>query len=171
MKKYYFPLLISACIFCFFSGLGFGLFWGRNQVIQVKRQYGLLVHSLIEQQEKEIAEIQRRKIQEFKIVKYTITGYAPLDPKAKEGVCFSGNRTITASGKKVNPKITIAADPSIPFNTWVWVEGFGWRRVDDRGGAIKGKHIDICFMSQEEALKFGKQKRLVIVPIFGGGER
>lgn len=166
MKKYYLLSLIGACVFCFLSGLGYGLFWGGKQVAHIKQQYGLLVHSLMEKQEKEIAKIQKQKIQQFKIAKYTITGYAPLDPKAKEGMCYSGDRTITASGKQVEPGITIATDPSIPFGTWIWIEGFGWRRVDDRGGRIKGKKIDICFQKQEEALKFGRQKRIVVIPVW-----
>ena len=39
---------------------------------------------------------------------------------------------------------TIAADPSIyPYGTVMHVPGYGYGRVEDTGGAIKGKHIDL----------------------------
>ena len=92
------------------------------------------------------------------------TGYAPLDPKAVRGMCYSGDPKITASGQQVMPDVTIAADRSIPFGTWIWIDSLGWRRVDDRGGAIKGGRLDICFATRAEALEWGvKHKTVVIV--------
>lgn len=99
-----------------------------------------------------------------------VTGYAPLDPKAKKGVCYSGDRNITASGNKVNPYLTIAADPSIPFGTLAMIEGFPQIFVvEDRGAAIKGNRLDICFLRQKEALEFGRQQRAVVF-FFRDGE-
>lgn len=92
------------------------------------------------------------------------TGYAPLDPKAVAGMCFSGNPKITASGKRTTPGVTISASPEIPFGTWVWLEGLGWRRVDDRGSRIKGNRIDICFATRQEALKWGKRQLIMVMP-------
>lgn len=92
-----------------------------------------------------------------------ITGYAPLDPKAKAGVCYSGDPNVTASGTKTTPMRTIAASKSIPFGTVVFIEGFKEAFVvEDRGGRIKDGMIDICFASQKEALEFGRQKRHAI---------
>lgn len=92
-----------------------------------------------------------------------VSGYAPLDPKAKKGMCFSGDRRIAASGAKVKPYITVAAPPEIPFGTLVQVEGIdGTFIVEDRGGAIKGDKLDICFLTRDEALKFGRQSLAVV---------
>ena len=40
---------------------------------------------------------------------YEATAYAPLDPKAKEGMCYEGDPRITASGAPVVPGVTVAA--------------------------------------------------------------
>lgn len=92
-----------------------------------------------------------------------VSGYAPLDPKAKKGMCYSGDRRITASGAKVKPYVTVAAPPEIPFGTLVQIEGIdGTFIVQDRGGMIKNNRLDICFLTRDEALVFGRQKRAVV---------
>lgn len=96
--------------------------------------------------------------------------YAPLDPLAKEGVCFSGDRTITASGAPVVIGETIAAGPDIPFGTQVWIEGWGRREVQDRGGRIGEGQIDIAVGTVEEAMKLGRQTVKVAYRQKGVGE-
>lgn len=91
------------------------------------------------------------------------SGYAPLDPRARAGMCYSGNRRITASGAPVQPNVTIATGSHIPFNTLVWVQALGLRIVTDRGGKIKGNKIDICFKTRQEALQWGRRKVWMIV--------
>ena len=64
----------------------------------------------------------------------------------------------TASGAMAR-KGTIAADTSLyPFGTVMFIEGYGYGRVEDRGGAIKGAHIDLFFNSHQDALEWGRQK-------------
>ena len=92
-----------------------------------------------------------------------ITFYAPLDPEAKEGVCFSGDRTVTASGAPVVIGETISAARSVPFGTRVWIDGFGWREVTDRGGQITDGRLDIAVDTVEEAMQLGRQKALVLI--------
>lgn len=99
-----------------------------------------------------------------KTMEVIATGYAPLDPKAVKGMCYSGDPTVTASGKKTTPGITIAAPKHIPFGTWMHLEGIGWRRVDDRGQRIVGNRIDICFRTRKEALQWGKRKIRIHIP-------
>lgn len=55
---------------------------------------------------------------------------------------------------------TIAADTRYyPFGTRMFVPGWGWGRVEDRGSAIKGKNrIDLYFDSHTEALQWGRKK-------------
>ena len=60
----------------------------------------------------------------------------------------------------------VAVDPVvIPLGTRVYVEGYGGAIAADTGGAIRGKRIDLCFNTYEEAMRFGR--RPVRVYIFG----
>ncbi len=101
-----------------------------------------------------------------RVVEMTATGYAPLDPRAVRGMCFSGDPRVTASGKRTEPGITVAAPPDVPFGIWLHIEGLGWRRVDDRGGKIKGNRIDICFRTRKEAFQWGRRKVRVFFPVW-----
>jgi len=65
---------------------------------------------------------------------------------------------ITASGTRAQ-RGTVAADTRFyPFGTIVRVPGYGWGRVEDRGGDIKGQKLDLFFDSHGEALEWGRQR-------------
>ncbi len=98
---------------------------------------------------------------------YEATAYAPLDSAAKEGMCYRGDPSITASGAKVVPGITVAAGPDIPFGTEIYIRGLGRRVVQDRGGRITNRSLDIAVSTQEEALRFGRRHVLAKVAIKG----
>lgn len=69
----------------------------------------------------------------------------------------------TASGTQAR-RGTIAADTRIyPFGTIMYIEGYGYGKVEDRGGAIKGQSIDLFFGSHQKALEWGRQKKKVKV--------
>ena len=71
------------------------------------------------------------------------------------GVYSGGNRT--ASGTVPTSNRTIAVDTSvIPFGTKVVINGQVYV-AEDRGGAIKGKRIDMFFMTHKEALRWGRR--------------
>lgn len=61
--------------------------------------------------------------------------------------------------KLLPKKGTIAADTAhYPFGTRMYVPGYGWGVVEDRGSAIKGANrIDIYMNSHGEALEWGRQ--------------
>lgn len=68
---------------------------------------------------------------------------------------------ITASGLKAR-KGTIAADTTrYPFGTVMYIPGYGYGRVEDRGSAIKGEKIDLFFKSHKDALRWGRQTHRV----------
>ena len=71
---------------------------------------------------------------------------------------------ITASGTKAKPG-TLAADTRhYPFGTVIYVPGYGYGIVEDRGGAIKGRHrLDLYFNTHREALRWGRQTLHVVV--------
>ena len=64
---------------------------------------------------------------------------------------------LTADGTWAMPG-TIAADTDLyPMGTIMYIEGYGYGKVEDRGSAIQGDHIDIFFKSHQRALEWGNQ--------------
>lgn len=58
----------------------------------------------------------------------------------------------------------MAVDPTvIPFGWWIYIDGYGFRRAEDKGSAIKGNKVDIYFDSYEEAVTFGRKKGKVYI--------
>jgi 3D (Asp-Asp-Asp) domain-containing protein len=70
---------------------------------------------------------------------------------------------ITASGKRVAVGMIAADTRILPFGTKVYIDGMGIYTVEDTGGAIKGNCIDIYMPRLEDAIKFGRQHRKLIV--------
>ncbi len=89
----------------------------------------------------------------------TVTAYAPLDPAAVEGMCYSGDPTVTASGEAPVPGETVAA--ALPFGTLLYIEGVGLRRVNDRG--VPSGCIDVVTETRSQALKLGRSRRRVLI--------
>lgn len=70
---------------------------------------------------------------------------------------------VTASGTRAAHG-TLAADTAVlPFGTIVYVPGYGYGRVEDRGGAITGLCLDLWFPSHDEAMRWGRKRMNVRV--------
>ena len=68
---------------------------------------------------------------------------------------------ITASGTRAK-KGTIAADTTLyPFGTVMYIPDYGYGRVEDRGGAIKGERIELFFGTHKQALQWGKKTKRI----------
>ena len=77
----------------------------------------------------------------------------------------NGKIVITASGERAEQGLTVAADTDLlPFGTALIIDGKKYI-VQDRGGAIKKKHMDIYFENHEQARSFGVQYREVYIKI------
>lgn len=88
---------------------------------------------------------------EYKWLSFTATFYV------KDGPGMNG-KGITATGTKAKEGRTIAVDPKvIPYGTWVYIEGWGYRIAEDCGG-FRGKHIDIFMNSIRDIPRAGKIK-------------
>lgn len=80
--------------------------------------------------------------------------------------CLQG---FTARGTRVALG-TIAVDPGvIPLGSLVYVEGYGWARALDTGGAIRGRFIDVWFPTLGQCYQWGS--RPVNVVVFPPGKR
>jgi uncharacterized protein YabE (DUF348 family)/3D (Asp-Asp-Asp) domain-containing protein len=73
---------------------------------------------------------------------------------------------ITYSGTTVKEGRTIAVDKNvIPIGWWVYIDGIGFRRAEDTGGAIKGNKIDVYYESSDYANKFGLKRGYTVYVI------
>lgn len=108
---------------------------------------------------------------EFKITAYCpcekCCGYwATVRPADENGEPI----VYTASGKIAAQGVTVAADTSIlPFGTVLVIGGHEYT-VQDRGGMVKGNHIDIYFDSHEAAKEWGTQYMEIFVKEAVGNE-
>ncbi len=70
--------------------------------------------------------------------------------------CCGKSDRMTASGYRLKDgDLCIAAD--LPFGTVLSVPGYGIATVLDRGGAIKGKRLDLYFDTHQKALNWGRK--------------
>lgn len=79
-----------------------------------------------------------------------VYAYGPSKGKRKQvGICSDGTRA---------EKGTIAADlRRYPYGTRMYVPGYGWGEVHDKGSAIKGDHIDVFFPNEKDAKAWGRK--------------
>lgn len=93
---------------------------------------------------------------------YEVTAYhAGFESTGKN----SGNTGygVTASGTTVKEGRTIACPPELPFGTKVHIDTVGDRVCEDRGGAIKGKIIDLYIADRNKVWEFGRRKLKVTI--------
>ena len=76
----------------------------------------------------------------------------------------------TASGAIAKEGRTVAAGPGLPFGTLLYIEGLGYRVVEDRGGAISDERLDVYYdeSNKQEALDLGRSMRTVWIVKLGG---
>lgn len=108
-----------------------------------------------------------------RVLRMEVTGYCPCgiccgwkrDWRGRAVVAYGPNKGqrkqvgVTASGTRARLG-TVAADPRVlPFGTVVYVPGYGYGLVEDRGGDIKGHKLDLFFPSHRQALEWGRVQK------------
>jgi 3D (Asp-Asp-Asp) domain-containing protein len=74
---------------------------------------------------------------------------------------YTGNRTASGQAPAVG---LVAVDTSvIPMGSRLYVEGYGFARAADRGGAIQGDRIDVFLESEQECYRWGNRRVKVYV--------
>jgi len=64
----------------------------------------------------------------------------------------------TAIGLKARKGVVAVDDRVIPMGTRLYIPGYGFAVAGDRGSAIKGMRIDLCYPTRREALNFGRRQ-------------
>lgn len=81
------------------------------------------------------------------IGRFKITHYCPCD------ICNGGWGPYTAWAGELIPGQTIAVNPNvIPKLSWVYIDGYGYRRAEDTGGGIDEYQIDMAVADHETAV-------------------
>lgn len=81
---------------------------------------------------------------------YKLTFYCPCYS------CSEGWGHQTSSGATCQEGVTVACG-ILPPGTEIYIEGYGRRVVQDTGGSVRGKHIDIFMESHSECLIHGEK--------------
>lgn len=82
---------------------------------------------------------------------FEATAYYPGPRNYGGGV---GARTATGM---LAQRGVVAVDPAvIPLGTLLYIDGYGYALAADTGGAIRGKRVDLCYNTYEEAIQFGR---------------
>ena len=80
-----------------------------------------------------------------------VYAYGPMKGKPKKV-------GLTSSGKRAS-KGTVAADTRLfRYGDRLYIPGYGVGRVEDTGGAIRGRHIDVWFPTHKEAVQWGVRR-------------
>lgn len=135
----------------------------KNQVSKLEVQAALLEmqHIMIETQDKLIIDLaEGSKTKEVSLGEFEITYYCPCVE------CCGKTDGITASGTLAREGQTVAADwDMLPPGTEIYIEGIGYRTVEDKGGAIKGNRLDVFMDSHSAALDAGVAKTKVYMEV------
>lgn len=109
----------------------------------------------------DVGDALRHPLKRMAPVTFTVTAYTagPESTGKRPGDPWYG---ITARGTVARRGIC-AADPSIPFGTRLWIEGYGIATVEDRGGAIQGARLDVFTPVLEDALCWGVKRCKVVM--------
>ncbi len=78
---------------------------------------------------------------------------------------------VTASGRPARPGTVAADEKLLTFGTRVYVPGYGYGIVEDRGGDIKGHRLDLFFKTHVEAQAWGRRQLVVRVLVPDRGAR
>ncbi len=91
-----------------------------------------------------------------------LTAYAPLDPDATEGMCFSGDPLVTASGTQSREGV-VAAN-FLQFGTKIKIPSIYGDRVftvEDRMSSRFTNTVDVLVSSRQEAFGFGTKRAYI----------
>ena len=69
----------------------------------------------------------------------------------------NGGYSTTAMGTAIRYGVAAVDTNVIPLGTRLYIEGYGYARAEDTGGAIKGNKIDLVFGSKSQSNNWGRR--------------
>lgn len=112
-----------------------------------------------------------RPIRPARVLWMEVTAYSP---DARSCGRFADGKTATLHSVEANGGNLVAADTRLlPFGSLLSVEGYADGQVVpvmDRGGAIKGHHIDLLMPTHRQAMRWGDRRMPVIVWEYADGK-
>ncbi len=112
-----------------------------------------------------------RPIRPARVLWMQVTAYSP---DARSCGIFADGITATLHSVETNAGQLVAADTRLfPFGTLLSIEGYADGDVVpvmDRGGAIKGYHIDLLMPAHRQAIRWGNQRMPVILWEYADGK-
>ena len=143
----------------------------QQEIFTLEKENALLRGRIAElkQQQAEIGDRMESWLDTWEVQEVEISGYAPLDAQAIEGMCYSGDPRVTSSGARTTPGVTAAAPLDINYNTRIYLPARGEMRiVHDRGEEIGYTEdgvmqLDLCVETREEALDMIERQKVVAV--------
>jgi len=112
-----------------------------------------------------------RPVRPARTITMTVTAYSPDAQSCGE---FADGITASGYSVKTNGMKLVAADTTlIPFGTKLSIPDYDDSNIVpvlDRGGAIKGNHLDALFSTHEEALQWGVRELDVTIWEYADGQ-
>ncbi|NWL88343.1 murein transglycosylase [Paenibacillus sp. 79R4] len=145
----------------------------KQQTVMIPKSMEMMQRPLQPKVDKaEKAESVKKKVKTVKVMAtgytagYESTGKKPNHPEY--GITYSGVKV----RRDKNTVSTIAADLKVfPLGTILYIPGYGYGVVADKGSAIKGKKIDLYFKTTKQVYKeWGKKEVEVQVIRNGNGK-
>lgn len=126
---------------------------------------------MLERQATQVRWFNGRPVRPARVVWMKVTAYSP---DARSCGSFADGRTATLHSVQTNGGHLVAADTRLfPFGTMLSIEGYDGGNVVpvlDRGGAIKGHHIDLLMPTHSQARRWGVERMPVVVWEFADGK-
>lgn len=89
-------------------------------------------------------------------------GHAFCTGPYNNGYTYTGKRCVQGLGTLDSPRM-VAVDPRvIPLRSMLYIEGYGFARAEDIGGAIKGNKIDILYDNHSDVARFGVKRGIKV---------
>lgn len=112
-----------------------------------------------------------RPVRPARVLWMQVTAYSP---DARSCGKWADGKTATLHSVETNGGNLVAADTRLlPFGSMLSVEGYADGQIVpvlDRGGAIKGYHIDLLMPTHEQAMQWGDKRMPVIVWEYSDGK-
>ncbi|MFG0260404.1 MAG: 3D domain-containing protein [Phycisphaerales bacterium JB041] len=126
---------------------------------------------ILERKAEQVRWFNGRPVRPARVVWMTVTAYSP---DARSCGQFADGITATLHSVETNGGHLVAADTRLfPFGSMLSVEGYDEGNIVpvlDRGGAIKGHHIDLLMPTHKQARQWGVKRMPVVVWEFADGK-